>query len=110
MNIEGMHSATRTCVIKGAFNLRSSISPSLVCLAAASFISGPAWAQNAKERVITAIEGAGCELDGSNIDQVLNPLNISDEDFRQIGQELVAENLADVSEFGVFKLTTPNCS
>jgi hypothetical protein len=74
------------------------------------FLSGPASAQGAKDRVIAAIEAGGCELDGSNIDEVLNPLNISDEDFRQIGQELVAENLADVSEFGVFKLTTPNCS
>jgi hypothetical protein len=90
--------------------MSSPISPSLVCLAAALVLSGPTWAQSTKDRVIAAIEAAGCELDGSNIDQVLNPLNISDEDFRQIGQELVAENLADVSEFGVFKLTTPNCS
>jgi hypothetical protein len=90
--------------------LKSPVARSLICLAAGLVINGPAWAQGAKDRVIAAIEAAGCELDGSNIDEVLNPLNISDEDFRQIGKELVAENLADVSEFGVFKLTTPNCS
>lgn len=83
---------------------------SLACLLTSLALYGPAWAQSAKDRVIAAIEAAGCELDGSNIDEVLNPLNISDEDFRQIGQDLVAENLADVSEFGVFKLTTPNCN
>lgn len=90
--------------------MKSPVARSLICLLAGLVINGPAWAQSAKDRVIAAIEAAGCELDGSNIDEVLNPLNISDEDFRKIGQELVAENLADVSEFGVFKLTTPNCS
>lgn len=89
--------------------MKSLFSACLVCFAATFALHGPAWAQSAKDRVIAAIEAAGCELDGSNIDQVLNPLNISDDDFRAIGQELVAENLADVSEFGVFKLTTPNC-
>ena len=81
-----------------------------LCLVAAVVFCGPALAQSARDRVIAAIEAAGCELDATNIDAVLDPLNISDEDFRQIGQQLVAENLADVSEFGVFKLTTPNCS
>jgi hypothetical protein len=81
-----------------------------LCLAVAVVFGGSALAQSARDRVIAAIEAAGCELDATNIDAALNPLNISDEDFRQIGQQLVAENLADVSEFGVFKLTTPNCS
>ena len=89
--------------------MKSFFSTSVVVLTFALALNGPAWAQSTKDRLIAAIETAGCELDGSNIDQVLDPLNISDEDFRQIGQELVAENLADVSEFGVFKLTTPNC-
>jgi hypothetical protein len=80
-----------------------------ICFSASLAMHGPASAQDAKARVIAAIEAAGCEVDVSNVDQILDPLNISDEDFRQIGQELVADNLAEVSEFGVFKLTTQNC-
>jgi hypothetical protein len=81
--------------------LKSPVARSLICLSAALVINGAAWAQNAKDRVIAAIEAAGCELDGSNIDEVLNPLNISDEDFRQIGKELVAENLEiPVAKYG----------
>ncbi len=62
-----------------------------------------------KERTIAAIEAAGCQLDPSNTEAVVGKLGLSREAFRAIGRELVAEGKADVSTFGVFKLTTEAC-
>lgn len=69
-----------------------------------------AHAQTPKERTVAAIEQAGCVVDGSNVNEVLDGLALSDDEFRVIGEELVAEGLADVSQMGVFRLTTPNCT
>lgn len=69
-----------------------------------------AHAETPRERTVAAIEAAGCVVDGSNVNEVLDGLALSDEEFRTIGEELVAEGLADVSQMGVFRLTTPNCT
>ncbi|PVA05581.1 hypothetical protein [Thalassorhabdomicrobium marinisediminis] len=69
-----------------------------------------AHAETPKERTVAAIEAAGCKVDDTNIDTVLDGLGLSDEDFRIIGEELVAEGLADVSQMGMFLLTTPACT
>ncbi|MFD2858309.1 hypothetical protein ACFSZS_31060 [Seohaeicola zhoushanensis] len=67
----------------------------------------PAFAETARERTVTAIEAAGCTVDGSNVNDVLDGLGLSGADFRLIGEGLVADGLADVSQMGVFRLTTP---
>ncbi|WP_099828003.1 hypothetical protein [Oceaniglobus indicus] len=69
-----------------------------------------ATAQTPKERTITAIEAAGCTVDRSNINEIRDGLALSDDDFRVIGEELMAEGLASVSEAGAFMLNTPNCN
>lgn len=69
-----------------------------------------AHAETPKERTVSAIETAGCTVDDTNINEVLDGLGLSDEAFRVIGEELVAEGLADVSQMGVFRLTTPACT
>jgi hypothetical protein len=69
-----------------------------------------AHAETPRERTVAAIEAAGCTVDGSNVNEVLDGLGLSDEEFRVIGAELVAERLADVSQMGVFRLTTPGCT
>lgn len=70
----------------------------------------PALAETARERAVAAIEAAGCVVDSSNVNDVLSGLGLSDAEFRAVGEELVAEGLADVSRRGVFRLTTPNCT
>ncbi|MBW4976245.1 hypothetical protein KZZ08_21720 [Roseovarius mucosus] len=79
----------------------------LACIAA---IATAGHAETQKERTVAAIEAAGCTIDDTNINAVLNGLGLSDEAFRVIGEELVAEGLADVSQIGVFRLTTPACT
>ena len=49
-------------------------------------------------------------VDASNVNEVLDGLALSDVEFCVIGEELVAEDLADVTQMGVFRLTTPNCT
>ena len=70
----------------------------------------PALAETARERTVAAIEAAGCVVDSSNVNNALNGLGLSDAEFRALGEDLVAEGLADVSQVGVFRLTTPNCT
>ncbi|MGX0978526.1 ribosomal protein L12E/L44/L45/RPP1/RPP2 [Roseovarius sp. MBR-51] len=79
----------------------------LACIAA---IATAGHAETQKERTVAAIEAAGCTIDDTNINAVLNGLGLSDEAFRVIGEELVAEGLADVSQIGIFRLTTPACT
>ncbi|KQI73015.1 hypothetical protein AN191_03700 [Loktanella sp. 5RATIMAR09] len=78
-----------------------------VCIAASA---SAAHAETPKERTVAAIEAAGCTIDDANINEVLDNLGLSDEAFRVIGEELVAEGVADVSQMGVFRLTTPACT
>ena len=80
-----------------------------ILLAACMFAPLAAHAETPKDRTVAVIEEAGCVLDASNVNEVLDGLGLSDEEFRAIGEELVAEGLADVSEMGVFRLTSPNC-
>lgn len=80
-----------------------------ILLAACMFAPLAAHAETPKDRTVAVIEEAGCVLDASNVNEVLDGLGLSDEEFRVIGEELVAEGLADVSEIGVFRLTSPNC-
>lgn len=82
---------------------------SRILLAACMFAPLAAHAETPKHRAVAAIEEAGCVLDASNMNKVLDGLGLSDEEFRGIGEELVAEGLADVSKMGVFRLTSPNC-
>lgn len=77
------------------------------CIAA---IATAGHAETQKERTVAAIEAAGCTIDEANINEVLDNLGLSDEAFRVIGEELVADGLADVSQMGVFRLTTPACT
>lgn len=63
-----------------------------------------------KDRVIAAITEAGCKMDPSNADAISSKLGLSDEKLRQIGKELVDSGQADVSTFGIFKLTTGACA
>lgn len=72
--------------------------------------SGTDAVSSDKDRVIAAITVAGCTMDPSNANAISQKLGLSDEKMRQIGKELVAEGRADVSTFGIFKLTTGNCS
>lgn len=79
----------------------------------AAFITGSvtaAHAETPRERTVAAIEAAGCTVDGSNVNEILDGLALSEEEFRAIGEELVAEGLADVSQMGVFRLTTAGCT
>lgn len=83
---------------------------SLLFVASIASATAAAYAESPKERTVAAIEAAGCTVDDTNIDAVLDGLGLSDEAFRVIGEELVAEGLADVSQMGVFRLTTPACT
>ena len=82
---------------------------SRILLATCMFAPLAVHAETPKHRTVAVIEEAGCVLDASNVNEVLDGLGLSDEEFRVIGEELVAEGLADVSEMGVFRLTSPNC-
>ena len=82
---------------------------SRILLAACMFVPLAAHAKTPKDRTVAAIEEAGCVLDASNVNEVLDGLGLGEEEFRVIGEELVAEGVADVSEMGVFRLTSPNC-
>ncbi|WP_333712746.1 hypothetical protein [Yoonia sp.] len=79
----------------------------LACIAA---IATAGHAETPKERTVAAIEAAGCSIDDTNVNEVLDGLGLSDAAFRAIGQELVAEGRADVSQTGTFRLTTPACT
>ncbi len=86
-------------------------SPLLLLLLAACQTAGVA--QNGlsdKDRVIAAITEAGCQIDPSNADAIADKVGLSDEKMRQIGKELVDSGQADVSTFGIFKLTTGVCA
>ena len=80
-----------------------------ILLAVCMFVPIAAHAETPKDRTVAAIEEAGCVLEASNMNEVLDGLGLSDDEFRAIGEELVAEGSADVSEMGVFRLTSPNC-
>lgn len=87
--------------------MRTKLIPLAFCVAC---IAPPALAETARERTVAAIEAAGCVVDGSNVNDVLDGLGLSDAEFRAIGEGLVADGLADVSQMGVFRLTTPGCT
>lgn len=80
-----------------------------ILLAACMFAPLAAHAETPKDRTVAVIEEAGCVLDASNVNEVLDGLGLSDEEFRAIGEELIADGLAEVSEMGAFQLTTPFC-
>lgn len=82
----------------------------ILLIASLSACSADIQTETPRERTVAAIEAAGCVVDGSNVNEVLDGLALSDEEFRAIGEALVAEGLADVSQMGVFRLTTPNCT
>lgn len=82
---------------------------SRILLAVCMFAPIAAHAETPKDRTVAAIEEAGCVLEASNMNEVLDGLGLRDDEFRAIGEELVAEGSADVSEMGVFRLTSPNC-
>lgn len=83
---------------------------SLLVAACIAATATAAHAETPKERTVAAIEAAGCTVEGSNVNEVLDGLGLSEEEFRMIGEELVGEGLADVSQMGVFRLTTPGCT
>lgn len=80
-----------------------------ILLAACMLAPQAVHAETPKDRTVAVIEEAGCVVDTSNVNEVLDGLGLSEEEFRVIGEELVAEGVADVSEIGVFRLTSPNC-
>lgn len=86
--------------------MRTKLIPLAFCVAC---IAPPALAETARERTVAAIEAAGCVVDGSNVNDVLDGLGLSDAEFRVIGEGLVADGLADVSQVGIFRLTPPGC-
>ena len=69
----------------------------------------PALAETARERTVAAIEAAGCVVDGANVNDVLDGLGLSDAEFRAIGEALMAEGRAELSDTGAFRLTTAGC-
>jgi hypothetical protein len=83
---------------------------SRILLATCMFAPLAVHAETPKHRTVAVIEEAGCVLDRSNINEILDGLALSDEEFRAIGEELIADGLAEVSEMGAFKLTTPFCA
>lgn len=87
--------------------MKTNLGPLAFCVVS---FAVPALAETAREHTVAAIEGAGCIVDSSNVNEVLDGLGLSDAEFRAIGEGLVADGLADVSQVGVFRLTTPACT
>ncbi|KPP83659.1 MAG: hypothetical protein HLUCCA08_07620 [Rhodobacteraceae bacterium HLUCCA08] len=77
------------------------------CIAATT---AAAHAETPKEQIVAAIEAAGCVADRSHITESLDGPGLADDDVRIIGDVLIAQGQAQVSDAGAFQPTTPNCN
>ncbi len=63
----------------------------------------------AKERLIAAIEGQGCELNATNVNAVLADAVINREELLQLTPQLQSEGRVEVSGSGAIRSTSAIC-
>lgn len=64
----------------------------------------------AKERLVSAIEGQGCELNATNVGAILSNATISPDELRQLAPQLQAEGRVEVSGSGAIRVRSANCT
>ena len=63
----------------------------------------------AKERLLSAIEGQGCQLNASNVGAVLSAAVITREELLQLTPQLQSEGRVEVSGSGTIRSTSATC-
>lgn len=63
----------------------------------------------AKERLVAAIEGQGCELNATNVGAVLTNATITREELLQLTPQLQSEGRVVVSGSGAIRVTSAKC-
>ncbi|MDG1376492.1 MAG: hypothetical protein P8P56_05645 [Yoonia sp.] len=64
----------------------------------------------AKERLVSAIEGQGCELNASNVGAVLTDATITREELLQLTPQLQSEGRVAVSGSGAIRVISSQCT
>ena len=64
----------------------------------------------AKERLVFAIEGQGCELNATNVGAVLSDATITREELLQLTPQLQSEGRVAVSGSGAIRVISSNCT
>ncbi len=64
----------------------------------------------AKERLFSAIEGQGCELNATNVGAILASATISREELLQLTPELQSEGRVEVSGGGAIRAISSTCA
>ncbi len=63
----------------------------------------------AKERLVLAIEGQGCELNKDNVGVILSDATISADELQSIIPQLQAEGRVAVKDTGAIRVNSSNC-
>tara|TARA_R110002051_G_scaffold50280_1_gene97415 strand:- start:1780 stop:2133 length:354 start_codon:yes stop_codon:yes gene_type:complete len=63
----------------------------------------------AKERLVVAIEGQGCELNATNVGAVLSNATITRDELLDLTPQLQSEGRVVVSGSGAIRVTSPKC-
>ena len=64
----------------------------------------------AKERLVFAIEGQGCEMNATNVGAVLSDATITREELLQLTPQLQSEGRVAVSGSGAIRVISSNCT
>lgn len=64
----------------------------------------------AKERLVSAIEGQGCELNATNVGAVLSDATITREELLQLTPQLQSEGRVAVSGSGAIRVISSTCT
>ena len=63
----------------------------------------------AKERLVSAIEAQGCELNASNVTAVLTAATISSDELKDLIPQLQTEGRVEVKNGGAIRVISPQC-
>ncbi len=64
----------------------------------------------AKERLVAAIEGQGCELTKANVSTVLQNATISADELKTLIPQLQTEGRAELQSNGAIRVISPQCA
>ena len=69
----------------------------------------PAPIMTAKERLLAAIEGQGCELSAGNASAIMTNATISADELKTLIPQLQTEGRVEVKNSGAIRVISPNC-
>lgn len=83
--------------------------PTPVVAPAPTPVPAPVPIMTAKERLVAAIEGQGCELNASNVTAILNAATISSDELKDLIPQLQTEGRVEVKNSGAIRVISAKC-